>query len=190
MGRGSLGSPCAQMVWLVSRRSRRRGERRAGAAALRTGDSVRRAAMRPCLSRRAAPLWQPDLLKVNDERAVSQARPTYPGGRGDLPESPKSPRPYSEITGRQGCRPFDARSFGRVTRTRGCPTATQTTGRTRGTRTWRRDAGTSCPTNTTSKQQDQCRQPAARRRRARREETLVGAPCRGPSGCRSRRPRS
>ena len=50
-------------------------------------------------------------FEMNDERAVSQARPTYPGGRGDLPESPKSPRPYSEITGRQGCRPFDARQL-------------------------------------------------------------------------------
>ena len=113
-------------------------------------------------------------FEMNDERAVSQARPTYPGGRGDLPESPKSPRPYSEITGRQGCRPFDARSFGRVTRTRGCPTATQTTGRTRGTRAWRRDAGRSCPTNTTSKQQDRCRQPAALRSGARRDDEHSG----------------
>ena len=55
-------------------------------------------------------MGQPELLKVNDERAASQARPTYPGGRGNLPESRMSPRPYSEITGRQGCRPFDARS--------------------------------------------------------------------------------
>ena len=71
--------------------------------------SGRRAAMRRWLSEAWAyahdnagrPLdgGQPELLKVNDERAASQARPTYPGGRGDLPESRMSPRPYSEITG-------------------------------------------------------------------------------------------
>ena len=36
------------------------------------------------------------------------------------------------------------------------------------------DAGTSCPTNTTSKQQDRCRQPAALRSGARRDDEHSG----------------
>ena len=45
-------------------------------------------------------------LKVNDERAASQARPTYPGGRGNVPES-RSRRALF-CTGSTEARPFDA----------------------------------------------------------------------------------
>ena len=78
-----------------------------------------RAAMRRWLSDKAwayahddggRPLdGQPELLKVNDERAAACAVPRAPSGGAETSRSLAwSARPYSEITGSTKARPFDA----------------------------------------------------------------------------------